>query len=144
MKRRRARNRSPPPETTTGERLTMNRRNNELSRADRDALRAALESKRAELLRAHKENLSLGTHSEELAADPMDAATRATEEAELLGLASQESALLAEIDRALAKMADGTYGVSEVSGRPIPIERLRAVPWARLAADEEEERERRR
>ncbi len=122
----------------------MNRRNNELSRTDRDALRAALESKRAELVRAHEENLFVGTHSGDAAADPMEAATRATEEDELLGLASQERALLVEIDRALAKMADGTYGVSELSGRPIPIERLRAVPWARLAADEEEERERRR
>ena len=126
------------------ERLTVNRRNNELSRADRGALRAVLEAKRAELVRAHEENLSVGTHSEEVAADPMDAATRATEEEELLSLASQERALLVEIDRALAKMADGTYGVSELSGRPIPVERLRAVPWARLAADEEEERERRR
>jgi DnaK suppressor protein len=125
------------------ERLTVNRRNNELSRTDRDALRAALESKRAELVRAHEENLSVGTHSGDVAADPMDAATRATEEAELLGLASQERALLLEIDRALAKIADGTYGVSELSGRPIPVERLRAVPWARLVADEEEERERR-
>jgi RNA polymerase-binding transcription factor DksA len=28
--------------------------------------------------------------------------------------------------------------VSEASGRPIPVERLRAVPWARYAADEAE------
>jgi DnaK suppressor protein len=112
-----------------------------LSRADLKALRAALEAKRAELLREHEENLSAGTHSEESFADPMDAAERTEEEAELLGLASQERALLSEIDHALAKIAKGTYGVSELSGSPIPLERLRALPWARFTADEEEEEE---
>ena len=76
-------------------------------------------------------------------ADPMDAATRATDEMDLLGLADQEGALLVDIDRALRKLDDGTYGVSELTGRPIPVERLRAVPWARLTADEEERLERR-
>jgi DnaK suppressor protein len=122
----------------------MRHRTNELRDADRNALRAALEAKRAELLRAHEANLSAGTHSEQSVGDPMDAASRATDESELIGLATQERALLAEIDHALVKMAAGTYGVSELSGEPIPIERLRAVPWARLAADEEELRERRR
>jgi DnaK suppressor protein len=115
-----------------------------LSKKDLESLRKALESKRAELLHAHDENLAAGTHSEEENfPDPMDAATRATDEAERLGLARHERGLLTEIDRALAKFDAGTYGVSELSGRPIPIERLRAVPWARLTADEEEQRERR-
>jgi RNA polymerase-binding transcription factor len=114
-----------------------------LSKKDLDSLRKALESKRAELLRAHGENVAAGTRSEEgNFPDPMDAATRAEEEAERLGLARQERGLLVEIDRALAKFDAGTYGASELSGRPIPIERLRAVPWARLTADEEEQRER--
>jgi DnaK suppressor protein len=115
-----------------------------LGKHDLATLRKALESRRAELTRAHGENLALGTRSEqEQFPDPMDAATRAEEEAERLGLAEKERALLNEIDRALAKIQQGTYGVSELSGRPIPIERLQAVPWARLTADEEEQRERR-
>jgi DnaK suppressor protein len=115
-----------------------------LSQHDLDSFRRALESKRAELTRAHDDNLAAGTHSEqESFPDPMDAATRAEEEAERLGLARHERDLLAEIDRALAKIEAGGYGVSELSGRPIPIERLRAVPWARLTADEEERRARR-
>ncbi len=123
---------------------TMKPRHNHLSRADLQALGAALEAKRAELLREHEKNLSAGTRSEEAFADPMDAAERAEEEAELLGLASQERSLLSEIDRALAKMANGPYGVSELSGDRIPLERLRAVPWARFTTDEEAEIERRR
>ena len=115
-----------------------------LGKHDLDSLRKALESKRAELTRAYDENLEAGTRSEQgQFPDPMDAATRAEEEAERLGLAHQERALLAEVDRALAKIEAGTYGVSELSGRSIPLERLRAVPWARLTAEEEERRARR-
>ncbi|HXX70049.1 MAG TPA: TraR/DksA family transcriptional regulator [Polyangiaceae bacterium] len=122
----------------------MPHRTNELRDADRKALRAMLDAKRAELVRAHDANLSAGTHPDPSVGDPMDAASRATDELELLGLATHERALLAEVDHALAKMAHGTYGLSELSGEPIPIERLRAVPWARLTADEEERREHRR
>jgi DnaK suppressor protein len=115
-----------------------------LGKHDLESLRKALESKRAELTRAHADNLAVGTRSEQgQFPDPMDAATRAEEEAERLGLAQHERILLTEIDRALTKMKAGTYGVSELSGRPIPIERLRAVPWARLTAEEEEQRTRR-
>ena len=37
---------------------------------------------------------------------------------------------LAQIDRALQRLDEGTYGVSEVSGKPIPKDRLEAVPYA--------------
>ena len=37
---------------------------------------------------------------------------------------------------ALRKIEDGSYGISEASGDPIPFERLRAVPWARTDSDE--------
>lgn len=45
---------------------------------------------------------------------------------------------LHEIDRALEAIANGTYGICRITGKPIPIERLRALPWAtttREAAD---------
>lgn len=44
--------------------------------------------------------------------------------------------LLDRIEKALARIEHGTYGVSEVSGKPIPIERLEAVPWAITLVDE--------
>jgi RNA polymerase-binding transcription factor DksA len=37
---------------------------------------------------------------------------------------------LAEINNALVRIASGTYGLSEVSGKPIPIKRLKELPWA--------------
>jgi RNA polymerase-binding transcription factor DksA len=39
---------------------------------------------------------------------------------------------LAEIDAAMRRLEDGTYGICEACGRPIEEERLEAVPWARL------------
>jgi RNA polymerase-binding transcription factor DksA len=57
--------------------------------------------------------------------------TLAVERERDLVLSAQALQLIAEIDHALAKLAEGTYGVCEVSGLPIPKERLRAIPWAR-------------
>jgi RNA polymerase-binding transcription factor DksA len=44
---------------------------------------------------------------------------------------------LAQVERALRRIEDGTYGTSEVSGQPIPLDRLEAVPWATTLVDEE-------
>jgi DnaK suppressor protein len=43
-----------------------------------------------------------------------------------------------EIERALAKIDEGTYGLSDVSGGPIPRERLQAKPEAIRTVEEEE------
>jgi DnaK suppressor protein len=43
---------------------------------------------------------------------------------------------LAMIERAERRLEDGTYGVSVVSGEPIPDDRLELVPWADRLADE--------
>lgn len=51
---------------------------------------------------------------------------------------------LQRIDRALEKIKDGTYGLSDVSGNPIPRARLEAVPEALDTLDEEASREKRR
>ncbi len=50
---------------------------------------------------------------------------------------------LAHVDRALRKIEEGTYGFSDVSGDPIPRERLEAVPEAIFTVDEERAMERR-
>jgi DnaK suppressor protein len=51
---------------------------------------------------------------------------------------------LQRIDRALEKIKDGSYGLSDVSGKPIPRARLEAVPEALDTFDEEASREKRR
>jgi RNA polymerase-binding transcription factor len=49
---------------------------------------------------------------------------------------------LRAIERALAKIDEGTYGLSDLSGDPIPKGRLEAMPEAVLTIQEEEARER--
>ena len=49
-----------------------------------------------------------------------------------LALSAQARAAVEEIDRALAKMDAGTYGVCERCGNPIPKARLKALPYAAL------------
>jgi DnaK suppressor protein len=51
---------------------------------------------------------------------------------------------LRQVDRALQKMEEGTYGLSDSSGKPIPRDRLEAVPESILTLEEEEALERRR
>ena len=51
--------------------------------------------------------------------------------------------VLADIDAALKRIEDGTYGTCTNCGKEIPEERLEARPWATLCIDCQRERERR-
>ena len=42
----------------------------------------------------------------------------------------------ADVERALAKEAEGTYGTCDVCGRPIGEGRLEALPWAVLCVED--------
>lgn len=52
-----------------------------------------------------------------------------------LSLLSQERDSLFEIDAALKKIQDGTYGLCEMSGKQIPHARLEALPFARYTVE---------
>lgn len=105
-----------------------------LTAAQLATVREALLQKRAELIRAVadlKEPPPVG--------EPADLGDQAVAEIavdERTELATRERTLLSEVEVALAKIAAGTYGVSEVSGRPIRYERLQALPWARTDVGE--------
>ena len=51
--------------------------------------------------------------------------------------------VLKQIDRALGRIDDGSYGTCEVCAKEIPAERLEARPWATLCIDHQREAERR-
>jgi RNA polymerase-binding transcription factor len=53
------------------------------------------------------------------------------------GLADRLRQELEAVERADARVADGTYGLSIESGKPIPDERLEALPTAERTAEEE-------
>jgi RNA polymerase-binding transcription factor DksA len=64
---------------------------------------------------------------------PADAGTDSFDRDLVLGLASFEQEGLYEIDAALRRIDDGTYGVCELTGGPIPWKRLEAMPWTRFS-----------
>jgi DnaK suppressor protein len=47
-----------------------------------------------------------------------------------LELTSKEFDVLRQIERALDKIDEGTYGTCDLSGEPIPLARLEAIPYA--------------
>jgi RNA polymerase-binding transcription factor DksA len=53
-----------------------------------------------------------------------------------LALSAQARQMISDIDLALRRIGDGSYGLSVISGRPIPKERLRAIPWAKELVEE--------
>jgi len=53
-----------------------------------------------------------------------------------LALSAQARDAVAEIDAALVRITAGTYGYSTMSGRPIPKERLEAIPWSSVLVEE--------
>lgn len=52
-----------------------------------------------------------------------------------LSLLSQEQDALYEIDQALKRLEQGTYGVCELCTKPIPHARLEAIPFTRFTVD---------
>ena len=52
-----------------------------------------------------------------------------------LGLMDGERKILREIDNALAKIDEGTFGVCEATGKQIQRARLEAQPWAKFCVD---------
>jgi len=69
------------------------------------------------------------------ASDELDVSTVATAVETDAQLLEQEVGLLREIDEALARIADGTYGFCLATGKPIRKTRLKALPWAKYCAE---------
>ena len=108
-----------------------------------------METDRArELLAAERERIErelgrVGPEDDGEPADEFDPANLASDlyQSEFdEGRADDVREQLAALERAEARLAAGTYGLSVESGRPIADERLEAVPTAELTADEERAR----
>src|SRR5262245_30373589 len=103
------------------------------------------------LLAAERERLerSLAGVDPELDAEPSDEHDPNNLGADLYqesvdaGLEEDLRAQLAAVERAEARLAAGSYGLSIESGQPIPDARLEAIPTAELTIEEEREREHR-
>jgi DnaK suppressor protein len=99
-------------------------------------LRARLEAERERLLgmvATEEKNTAAAAPEDPLTADVQDYGEQGfdvTQEDIELALEDNDRRQLAQVEKALRRMAEGTYGLSEVSGKPIPLERLEVLPWA--------------
>lgn len=59
-----------------------------------------------------------------------------------LSLLSSDQDAIYEIDEALKRIEKQTYGICELTGKPIPRARLDAIPWARFTVEAQRELER--
>lgn len=120
-----------------------------LSKRELDKYRKILLAKREELLGdiTNMEDEALrGSGSGSLSHTPQHMAEQgsdAYDQALSLDLAQVDRNLLKEIDEALKRIEDGTYGICELSGRRIRNERLEELPWTRYSIEAARERERR-
>lgn len=103
-------------------------------------LRAELESNRQELV---SELRSLGADPDSDRVQKLagiddnfaDSASATTERAETLALIEQARERLADIDDALKRISDGTYGVCGRCGNPIATPRMEARPTSRYCVE---------
>ena len=65
-----------------------------------------------------------------------DGTTEAVERLNRVGTARELDAMLRDVDRALQKIDDGTYGICDRCGKLIPEERLEARSWSVLCVED--------
>ena len=110
----------------------------QLAQSTLDRLAKRLEEERARLegilerLEEEREQARLSESAAEHAADPENAegGSLAFEMEMDLSLEQNTRALLDKVRHAQRRMEEGVYGICEVTGKPIPLARLEALPYA--------------
>jgi DnaK suppressor protein len=103
----------------------------------REALMTAARADEADESSVRAESAASGSREYEDDAQRLDMLEREG------NLVARDVARLERVNRALEKINDGTYGLSDESGQAIPRERLEAVPESIFTLAEEERREKR-
>ena len=116
-------------------------REKELTPGQLKELNDMLVTKRDELVQALRERRS-GATTEERAGDEADQASEDAEVALETRLMDRDAKLLREVERALEKVRNGTYGYCEGTDEPIGYARLKIRPWTRHSVTYKEELER--
>ncbi|MFN6104547.1 MAG: TraR/DksA family transcriptional regulator [Planctomycetaceae bacterium] len=106
-------------------------------------LHSSLVAKRDALRKQLLMELEDSTSSDHLGGDLADAALDDSQNEMHSQLAAFESRELEQIERALQLLKTGKYGQCEVCGEPIPIARLKALPYATVCIDCRQRQERR-
>ena len=117
-----------------------NKNTNKLSPAEISKFKTLLLAKRSEILGnvLSMEDETLRRQRSDLSNMPIHMADAGSDNYEIentLGFMDSERKLLREIDEALDRIEEGTYGTCEGSGKLIPKARLEAIPWAKYCVE---------
>jgi RNA polymerase-binding transcription factor DksA len=104
------------------------RRFEERLKVERDAIESRIAANRRGVQETVRDESGVGNFEDE--------ANLLSEREAEIDESARDREELAQVNRALQRIAQGTYGRSEVSGKPIPIERLEALPHATTLVDE--------
>ena len=100
------------------------------------ALRLRLQNQRDEILNMYKQDLRAGQESaDDGTEDIVDRANNAYNRELMFSLSDTERNTLLQIENALRRMDEGTYGRCSNCGQNIALPRLEALPWARFCVD---------
>jgi DnaK suppressor protein len=83
----------------------------------------------------------LNLDNDDKGGDEADQTVRVLAEAEFLNMHERLRSQLFEIDSALGRIENGSFGLCEETEEAIEPERLRAIPWTRLSIEGAEIRE---
>ncbi len=101
-----------------------------------------LETEREQYAGPDREDTEKGASGELSGADMNNPADQATDlfdrERDQTAIENMDR-MLAKVNRALAKIEEGTYGLSDIDGTPIPEARLEALPYANLTVEQAED-----
>ena len=106
-------------------------------------LRGRLLEQRRKLVHALDRGVATYNRLTSAVGDEYDAANDSSEKETMYGVAEIESTRLNEVERALEKIDEGTYGKCERCGGRIPAGRLKVAPFASLCVKCKEEEEHR-
>ena len=124
--------------------MTPPKKNAGLPKAELTKLRKALLEMRAALVGdvSQLENEALKSRGTGVSVDHMaDHGSDSYNLDHSITLLEKQSGALKEIDAALGRMKEGTYGICEKTGKKIARARLRAIPYARLSIEAQMEEE---
>ena len=115
-----------------------------LKKADIEKFKSRLmemKGKMSNLVRDAKETVKASDDVKGYSQHQADEGTEDFDRIISLEVTSKEYSILKQIDRALEKIHDGSYGKCDVTGEDIPLPRLEAIPYATMTVKAQEKME---
>lgn len=124
--------------------MTAPKKNAGIPKAELDKFRKALLELRKGIVgnMSQLEVEALKSRGDDVSVDHMaDHGSDSFEQDQSISLLENQSGIFREVEAALKRMDEGTYGICEKTGKKIKRARLRAIPYARLSIEAQMEEE---